>query len=166
MKTLKDKIAVFQRGARQCFETDGHVCPVFAYAAGGEIKIVATQFSGAEDKDQFAKFMVDVIREEGVMEYLTVVEAWIASQGDVNAAEAQGETYKSLSDMPGREEAVVIVYCTPTTETTCIAKIDRSGGAAVLGEWASSERTVKAMGVADGGGRFVGLFARAAGNTN
>jgi hypothetical protein len=163
MKTLKDKIAVFQNGARFCLDRDGYVCPVFAFAAGDDIKIVETRFSGGDDKDRFADHMVNVIREFGVREYLTVTEAWILA-ADAKTAEEQLQKHGSLKDAPGREEAVVISYCTPTTNVMCVAKIDRSSGRPVLGAWQSSERRVNAMDLTEGRCRFMGLFAKAAGD--
>jgi hypothetical protein len=161
MTILKDKISVFQDGARHCLDKDGYVCPMFAYADGADIKIATAHLRGSEDKDRFADFMVSVIREHGVKEYLTVTEAWILA-ADAKTADEQYQKYGSLKDVPGREEAIVIAYFTPTTAVTSVAKIDRSSGKPVLCDWQSSERKVAALDIAESGCRFMGLFAKAA----
>ena len=165
MTTLKDRISIFTDGARRCIETNGCAFPMFAYMKNNKIEITTADFRGSDDKDRFADFMVDSIRRCGLKEYVTVTEAWIL-KADIKVAEEQRRLHGSLQHVPGREEAVIVVHCTPTTETMYVAKIDRSSGTPVLGEWELNERKIAALGIADQGCRFMGLFAKAAGESN
>lgn len=163
MTPLKDRISIFKDGARRCIEEDGHAFPMFAYMKDSVIEIATAEFSGAGDKDRFADFTVEAIRKRGLREYVTVTEAWILA-APAGVAEEQRRRYGSLEHAPGREEAVIIAHCTPTSETMYFAKIDRSGGTPTLGDWEATERRIAALGIADRGCRFMGLFARAAGD--
>lgn len=159
MTTMKDSLVVFLEQARVNFKLFGYLVPVFAVVLDGEPRILGVSWKNPAEKDAFAHTIEQWIAENRLTEFIMVAEAWAAS---VNLPDAIQHLKQqgSLESWPGRQEVVVVTYCSPHEEIECTADIIRGTmGLPTLGSWSQVERQVR-FNQSDFSARFQGLFLK------
>ena len=108
-------------------------------------------------KSLLGDFIVKLIREGRITEYVICVEVWMAKKNAMNDYDG-----RPVSEDPDKEEALMVQYCNASETIHCFSKIKREEetDAVTLGEWNREE--VKRVGqVPSLSTRMGDLFTRA-----
>jgi hypothetical protein len=118
---LKSKIEDAKSHARDVFNKDKHHAAIFFLNLAGKVGIFPPWASNLE-KDETATILKEMVKTQGLREYIFICEMWMAKGP---AAMAHKRTGASLESMPGRIEALMVLYCNSKEETLSFAKITR-----------------------------------------
>jgi hypothetical protein len=161
--SVKEMIEIFKEGAKINFNHYGYLTPIFSSIIDGEPYVCALKFDTKEDKDKFSKWIIEMIQNDRLKEFIMVNEAWAVETKDQKNLINWMQT-NDLKDHPDAYEIAIVNYCGPTEEIQCTARILRDT-ITTLSEWQISKQPVK-FSLDSFTSRFQGLFLKSKSHLN
>jgi len=161
---LKTGMENLKSMVRYNFERDGHLAPIAFLNIDGKIQIMLTLFNSEEDKNVFSQFLIKLIQQKKLKEYVMTTEAWCGLGAAAMAHKREG---KSLQDFEGRKEIIHLHYSSPKEEYVFFAEITRPDEKnPVLGEWDGGKMNQNEELAVMGSPRFSNLWQQAVPTSN
>lgn len=138
MLELEQRLPAIQSFAANIFERNGFHVPIYMMNIGGDIQVTHCAWSNAADKDRTAREIKELIRSGDLKEYVFIAESWVVSASEPGAVrDAKGflRDNGSLENHPGRTEALILMYSSPTKEISFKSDIRRDGESVSLRGW-------------------------------
>lgn len=164
---VKDSLVVFTEGAKVNFSLYQKVAPVFGCNINGTPRIMPVIFAKPEDKDAFVRKILTLIARGQLKEFVFVCECWLATAPAENIDQIADWMARngSLENFPACQEAVQVIYASPSEEICYTALIERSSMGVTLGGW-EVQKSSGRVALPDLTTRFQGLFAKGTAGNN